>query len=255
MSKMIRKTFVAVLLIALFTCSAITAQAHEAVDMTRDDCTLTIEMKYAGKPVVGGTLTLHRVGDIVESNGNFGFKWKDELNCTVGMDNFESDETAANISECVSRQRLDGTTITVDSNGEVVFNDLEVGLYLVRQKLASPGFSTIKPFLISLPQWDDNHYIYSVTAIAKTEMHKPYMPDNPPEDTEEISDDPVPEGYPPDNSEEISDNPSPGINSPNNPEPKLPQTGQLNWPVPLLAVFGVVFLVVGFTIRRRKNDA
>jgi hypothetical protein len=134
MSKMIRKTFVAVLLIALFTCSAITAQAHEAVDMTRDDCTLTIEMKYAGKPVAGGTLTLYRVGDVVESNGDFGFRWKDGLNCTVDMDHLESMETAAKVLECVKLANLEGITVRVDENGKADFDNLEIGLYLIEQK-------------------------------------------------------------------------------------------------------------------------
>ena len=220
MSKMIRKTFVAVLLIALFTCSAITAQAHEAVDMTRDDCTLTIEMKYAGKPVAGGTLTLYRVGDVVESNGDFGFKWKDDLNCTVEMENLESKETATKVLECVKSANLEGITVRVDENGKADFDNLEIGLYLIEQKTAAEGYTEMNPFLVSLPRWEDGYYVYSVTAMAKAEIHVT-PPDNPPD----------------------------------NPNPKLPQTGQLNWPVPLLAVFGVAFLVVGFTIRRRKNDA
>jgi len=34
---------------------------------------------------------------------------------------------------------------------------------------------------------------------------------------------------------------------------KLPQTGTLWWPVPILAVSGVVFILVGIIFRKREN--
>ena len=36
--------------------------------------------------------------------------------------------------------------------------------------------------------------------------------------------------------------------------PKLPQTGMLWWPVPLLACAGIVFLITGFVLRRKQGD-
>lgn len=38
------------------------------------------------------------------------------------------------------------------------------------------------------------------------------------------------------------------------PPPKLPQTGMLWWPVPLLACAGIVFLITGFVLRRKQGD-
>ena len=41
-------------------------------------------------------------------------------------------------------------------------------------------------------------------------------------------------------------------------EPDLPQTGQLNWPIPLMAVAGLGFFVVGWTLcfgkKREHNE-
>ena len=36
------------------------------------------------------------------------------------------------------------------------------------------------------------------------------------------------------------------------PENKVPQTGQLWWPVPLLAMAGILFLVIGMVLKRKK---
>ena len=38
-------------------------------------------------------------------------------------------------------------------------------------------------------------------------------------------------------------------------DPKLPQTGQLNWPVPVLAASGLAMIIIGFGIytKGRKN--
>ncbi len=39
-------------------------------------------------------------------------------------------------------------------------------------------------------------------------------------------------------------------------DPKLPQTGQLNWPVPVLVVLGLLLLAAGWVTRfgKRQNE-
>jgi LPXTG-motif cell wall-anchored protein len=36
---------------------------------------------------------------------------------------------------------------------------------------------------------------------------------------------------------------------------KLPQTGQLNWPVPVLAMAGFLLMALGYRLRREDKDA
>lgn len=216
MIKALRKLSAALVLAALLAGAAGAAvQAHETVDLERSDCSLTVVMKYDGKPVAGGSLTLYRVGNITENNGEFGFELRPELDCNPDM----SEKAAKEVCACVERQNLPGAAVDIDAEGIAVFSDLAVGLYLIRQETAAPGFEPIKPFLISVPRWDGGHYIYNVAAAAKTELHKlPAPPPGPP------------------------------------PGPKLPQTGQLNWPVPALLMLGGLLLVAGLEMRR-KNDA
>ena len=56
-------------------------------------------------------------------------------------------------------------------------------------------------------------------------------------------------------SEPVQPTPAP-TPTPKPSDPKLPQTGQLNWPVPVLFGSGVLMLIVGFAIymKGRKHD-
>lgn len=198
------------------------AYAYEAVDLGRSDCSLNVVMKYDGEPVTVGSLALYRVGGITENNGELSFELRPELNCDADMERLQSEKTANEVCDCVKRRNLSGVTVNIDAEGVAAFRDLTAGLYLVRQGTASPGFSPIKPFLISVPQWDGERYVYNITAAAKTELHRLRIPPDKPNPPSELK--------------------------------LLPQTGQLNWPVPVLLMFGGTFLFAGITMRR-KNDA
>ena len=113
-------------------------------------------------------------------------------------------------------------------NGWAVFSPLECGLYVVTQQStqATAGFDAIQPFLISLPQWLGGTYVYDLSATPKVPMV--------PEDT----------------------NPSAPTTPTTSGTPQLPQTGQLNWPIPVLAVLGMTFFVAGWTLsygRKRRE--
>ncbi len=111
--------------------------------------------------------------------------------------------------------------------GWVKFAPLEPGLYVVTQRRSqqSAGFDAIQPFLISLPRWENEGYVYDLNATPKVPLVPgetlPCPPTKPTEPTTPPPTDP----------------------------PGLPQTGQLNWPVPVLAVLGMTLFVLGWALR------
>ena len=110
-------------------------------------------------------------------------------------------------------------------DGKVHFADLEAGLYLVWQRPedASEGYDAIAPFLISVPKWQNGKYTLHVDADPKVPLEtEPTEPPPPP---------------PP-------------------PPPELPKTGQVNWPVPVMAVAGVILIFVGWLscLRRKRSE-
>ena len=70
MKKHLISALLALLLLLCLPLSA--AAAHPVPDLTRKG-SITITMKYKGKPVSGGTLALYRVGDVHEDDGNYSF--------------------------------------------------------------------------------------------------------------------------------------------------------------------------------------
>ena len=114
----------------------------------------------------------------------------------------------------------------LDSNGNVTFSDLEVGLYLiVHTKKTEITLSdktkvvyTINPFLVSIPQKKDGELVYDVTSKPKVSPEKKVTP---------------PKTTPPPR--------------------RIPQTGQLWWPVMALGVAGAVFVTFGL-IRKMKSN-
>ena len=99
-------------------------------------------------------------------------------------------------------------------------------LYLAVQKTAPAGYGKTEPFLVSLPYLYEGEYQYDVASQPKTDLER-----------------------------EVPTKPTSPATNPTFPGgKKLPQTGQLWWPVPVLACGGLGCIVVGLFRRRRAGD-
>ncbi len=129
-----------------------------------------------------------------------------------------------------------GTEAKIDSHGSAGFYDLPLGTYLIMQTVPSSGYFAMSSFYVHIPMFADGAWIYDIDASPKTELLKPNSePELPPEE-------PKPEipSKEPDTEALINGG--------------LPQTGQLNWPIPLLAGGGLLFVVIGLVLSLRKKD-
>ena len=215
------------------------------------------------KALSGGELTVYRVAEVQRKNGNLNFEYCGDFDgCAIELGDLTDSTLAGQLQEYLS-DNAEGTVREVDANGNVNFDDLELGLYLVVQTKASKGYKPVNSFLVSLPMAEDGEWNYEVDASPKVGAYtpepetppsppnKPDKPDKPntpdtPENPDN-PDNPVSPGNP-DNpvAPGTPDNPeAPG--SPDNPvlpghpdHPVLPQTGQLNWPIPVMAVSGML---------------
>ena len=236
------------------------------------------------KALSGGELTVYRVAEVQRKNGNLSFEYCGDFDgCAIELGDLTDSTLAGQLQEYLS-DNAEGTVREVDANGNVNFDDLELGLYLVVQTKASKGYEPINPFLVSLPMAEDGKWNYAVDASPKVGAYTPTKPGTPPTpptppDTPDYPDTPTPPDNPdnpvspgnPDNpvAPGHPDNPvAPGHpdhpvapGNPDNPVAPghpdnpvmsgLPQTGQLNWPVPVLAVSGVVLFAFGWALDRK----
>lgn len=211
------------------------------------------------KALSGGELTVYRVAEVQRKNGNLSFEYCGDFDgCAIELGDLTDSTLAGQLQEYLS-DNAEGTVREVDANGNVNFYDLELGLYLVVQTKASKGYKPVNSFLVSLPMAEDGEWNYEVDASPKVGAYtpEPETPPSPP-DTPDKPDKPVSPGNP-DNpvAPGTPDNPvAPG--SPDNPvlpghpdHPVLPQTGQLNWPIPVMAVSGMLLFAYGWVADRK----
>lgn len=195
------------------------AYAHEIPDENRKG-TITMEMKYNGSPVTGGMLAAYRVARIAEADGNYRFEALAPYEVQeLRQEDLNTPELAAAFAGQVSGGEIAPTS---SESGLIRFENLEPGLYLIVQTEASDGFDPLQPFLVTIPMNEDGHYVYDVTAEGKFQLHQEPKPTAPTSPT----------------------------------EPGLPQTGQLNWPIPVLTVLGLGLFSAGWALcfGRRKEE-
>lgn len=220
---MTKRLFSILTALLLTLCLPMTASAHEVPDLTRTG-SIEVIMKYGGKAVSGGTLTATLVGFIDEDDGNYFFCQLDgkELTDIASPDAPGALKDFAD--EYGKNHPMTALTVNINKEGKAKFENLKPGLYLVTQKKAASGYNPLAPFLVSLPYNDDGHYVYDVDINSKAELEKEPEKNTP--------------GKP---------------HKPGKPSDKLPQTGQLNWPVPVLAAGGLLLMVVGYLLQREKK--
>ena len=207
-----------VLAVMLFLTVPISAQ--ELPDPQRTG-SLTLWLAFDGHPLDGGSLTLYRVGELSVTDGNAGFLPVRELEGGPALTELNDPGLARELAALAQSRNLSGIQAEI-LMGWVTFAPLEPGLYVVTQEhaQATEGFDAIQPFLISLPQWEGGSYVYDLTAAPKVPL--------------------VPEETPPPPSEPTTPPPSE--------PPGIPQTGQLNWPIPVLAAAGMTLFILGWAL-------
>ena len=215
----------ALLALLVLLCLPLSAAAHPVPDESQDGhCSITITMTYKGKAVPGGTLALYKVGDVQEDDGNYSFVPVKAIQSDISeFGNIESSDLPGKLAKLEKKLTpVTAKPVTIDKNGTVTFSNLEFGLYLVVQKTAASGYGKTSPFLVSVPYLYKGEYKYNVTSQPKTDLEREVKPTTPPS--------------------------SGGGGG------KLPQTGQLWWPVPVLVCMGLGCIAVGLIRRRKAGD-
>lgn len=216
-----KKMITVLLALSVLLSFPLTAYAHD-VPQERDDCSIEVIVRYDGENVDGGTLTAIRVGYVDEEDGNYFFS---QEFTNIKIEDIASPNAPKTQQEFYNNNKSNydfyTQTQTVE-NGKATFSGLSTGLYLIVQNRAADGFSKLGAFLVSVPRMEDGEYQYHVTAAIKSELEREPEPTEPP---------------------------------PTEPDdPKLPQTGQLNWPIPLMVVGGMMLLALGCILRFRNKE-
>ena len=228
-----KKQLVSALCLLAMLCAITTgAAAAEAPDLSRTG-SITLDLSYQGEAVPGGTLTLYQVAlGQMESQSDYTLVFTEAFaGCGIDLEDLSSPETAQALSMWSQDNEIPGQKQEIDENGHVSFSDLAVGLYLLVQEDAAEGFDRLRPFLVTIPVTSADSLVYDVNAAPKVNLEpaptEPTVPTEPTEPTE------------------------PG-------EPDLPQTGQVKWPIPVMAAIGAFLVIAGCCLvisdRRKAHE-
>lgn len=255
MRKYIKKCICVMAMILLIGCMEVLPVGAEQTGQ------LTV---YIGNP--GGKVTIYRVATSKLKFVN-GFDA-----AGVSLDNLTDSSLPGKLQAAVTNDTV-SVSASAGSDGKVHFRNLQMGLYLVVQTQAVSGYEPFASFLVTIPIKDGQNWNYDVDASPKMELiskHDITPPPTPEPDTERLTPKPNPQldtekpTPEPDTEKESihkvtsKDNEEYDQNSSSNGQPnasndkqKIPQTGQLVWPIPVLAFIGLVLILLG---KRWKDD-
>lgn len=223
-------------------------------------CSLSLVMKTAeGTAIPGGRAAVYRVADWTPSGT--GFVWTctaPYAACGIPAAELEDDGSADALAAHTRTNTVAGEEAALDGEGKTRFAELAAGLYLVMQTEPAPGYRAFAPFLVALPHYSTAKDRYDGYVTASPKVTPPPGPPADPTPPDPTPPDPAPPEPPPDPTPPEPPTPDPAPPEPTLPEPppgpKLPQTGQLWWPVPALFLSGLLLRLLARILRKRADD-
>ena len=186
-----------------------------------------------GENVANAHIVLYRVGDPVIVDSNLTFEPAEAFaDSGVSL----ADPGAAGLAAALwSYAKENGVAPYAEGNtaadGTLTLKSVDVGLYVVAQEGFSGSetmyFTEIEPFAVMMPMTNDAGTGWTYQIEAKPKVNALPKPTATPAPTDPPTDE------------------------------KLPQTGMLQWPVPVLAVCGVLLFSLGWVLcfmKKKKSD-
>ena len=215
---------------------------------------VTVTISYQGDAIGGGTLSLIRVGDIEWKEDAYSFLLSEDFqHAGLPLTALDTREVAEQYAKHAETKPMESVTAPIDENGVVVFENLSVGLYLITRHICPIEQVSIAPFLVTVPLQINGESVYDVDASPKVSLvFKPSEGDRPEEPDTPGGDTPEEPAFP---TTTTTTSPTTVDTTTTTPDtPKIPQTGQLKWPVPVLASVGMVLLALGWRLVRGKDQ-
>ena len=289
-----RRKFISIILtvwVLLIMPMTVFAQSFDADRLGSISVTL---MDQDGKtPISGAELSLYYVASAeLNSNNNLSYTFTNAFkDCVWALDD---PALSVKLDAFVKEHSVFAEKLVTDAHGNAAFTNLPLGLYFVQQTNTVAGYAPCTSFLVTVPNHNADGYVYDVDASPKTDVAKltditikkvwntsasaksadsvtiqllrdgvvvetatlsdqnnwqVTYTDMPESDVYSITEVNVPKGFTATYSQ------SGYIFTVTN-SASLIQTGQLIWPIPVLAMAGLCLIAVGTIIlrkTRRKN--
>lgn len=224
-----------------------------------DTGSLTVQMRdqETGKAISGGNLVVYQVAKL-DSAKKFQYtsdfaKMSQDI---AGMSQNEimTADFASRLADYVSSKSLSAQMAEISSSGDASISLESNAVYLVVQTTSAAGYEKINPFCLVLPYKIAGQTVNNIVAQPKDAQKMPSKPATPntpstpsssSSSNRKVSSKPQYPGTPTITAKKTSKTTTAST------VPTLPQTGQLNWPIPLLALAGLTLFVWGWADQKK----
>ena len=165
-----RHKFISVFLIAgilLMMPMTVFAQSFDADRLGSISVTL---MDQDGKtPIAGAELSLYYVASAeLNSNNNLSYTFTDAFeDCGAALND---PALSAKLDAFVKDYSISAEKLVTDAHGNAAFMNLPLGLYFVKQTSTVAGYAPCTSFLVTVPNHNTDGYVYDVNASPKTDV-------------------------------------------------------------------------------------
>lgn len=171
---MIRKVKYIFLLMITFLINnnLVLANTNDNIVNSNKTGTVTINLKESNNNISleGVEITIYKIATATSENNNLKFIYIDNIKkCNGDLSNLADPSLTSIIDKCINDKNLPLQTKLTNEEGLVKFDNLELGLYLVKQTNKVEGYSNIDPFLVTIPKEMDNKWTYEIVASPKTD--------------------------------------------------------------------------------------
>lgn len=156
------------------------------MDDVKEDEPISIKLVYTtedtNKPISGAQVSIYKIASLHVKNGDAKYTLIEELKKDYPELDFagmSSEELDAIAEEFASKDLKAFAEVTTDENGMCLFEKLEPGLYLIREKAKigmAKDYEYFKSFILNapFPQTEDTvyngHWLYKVETLPKTDL-------------------------------------------------------------------------------------
>lgn len=122
-------------------------------------------------PITGAELSVYYVAKVsLNSKDNLSFNFTDAFaDCGCALDD---PALSVKLDAYVEDHSVSAEKLVTDARGKVAFTNLPLGLYFVKQTGAVDGYAPCTPFLVTVPNHNADSYVYDVNASPKTDVAK-----------------------------------------------------------------------------------
>lgn len=166
------RKIVLVFLAVLLLLGSATVYAEPFDPARKGSVSVTLADQTKHEPVAGAELFVYRVATVTENErGNLTYGLAEAF-ASSGI-RLHEPELAQKLEDFITgHPELPFRTMVTDQTGTARLEDLELGMYYICQNGAVEGFAPCAPFLVTVPMYAAGGYEYHVNATPKTEVQR-----------------------------------------------------------------------------------